>query len=77
MHHSDFLTQGEAAEVLKLSPRTLERWRVEPPKGGNPLPFARAGRRILYRREDINAFVEARLFTNTTEAEAWEGRSHD
>jgi excisionase family DNA binding protein len=57
------LTQREAACVLRLSERTLERSRVT---GFGP-PFAKVGRRVLYRREDLDAWVASRVVTSTSE----------
>jgi excisionase family DNA binding protein len=37
------LTQAECAELLRLSERTLERWRV----AGGGVPFVKLGRRVL------------------------------
>jgi integrase len=43
------LTADEAARLLKLSPRTLEKWRSE---GVGP-PVVRMGRRVAYARRDL------------------------
>jgi excisionase family DNA binding protein len=59
------LTQPEAADYLRLSERTLERLRVN---GGGPR-FIKAGRRVLYRAEDIEAWVQSRTFGSTAEVE--------
>lgn len=40
-----FLTQNEAAELLRISPRTLERMRLD---SSGPR-FVKAGRRVLYK----------------------------
>jgi excisionase family DNA binding protein len=45
----------QAAELLNLSSRTLQAWRV---KGVGPA-FVRAGRAIRYRRHDLLTWVEA------------------
>jgi predicted DNA-binding transcriptional regulator AlpA len=57
------LTQREAAMALRLSERTLERSRVT---GLGP-PFVKAGRRVLYRPADIDAWIERRLRTSTSD----------
>jgi CRP-like cAMP-binding protein len=44
-----------AARQLGLSPRTLERWRVE--RRGPT--FIRVGKRRIYRLQDLEAFVSA------------------
>jgi excisionase family DNA binding protein len=58
-----FLTNSEAAEFLRLSPRTLEKHRVV---GGGP-PFRKFGRRILYARTDLQKWAEDRKFDNTSQ----------
>lgn len=64
-----FLTEQEAARLLRLSQRTLQRWRVEPPSS-EPLPFIRAGRRrVLYDREALLAWLRARTASCTAEAD--------
>ena len=64
--NQEFLTQREAAALLRLSPRTLERHRIS---GTGPL-FVAAGRRRLYRRTDILAWAAARTFSSTSQADA-------
>jgi excisionase family DNA binding protein len=49
------LTQDEAAEYLRVSPRTLQRWRTE---AGMGPPWHRAGRRVLYKQRDLDAWLE-------------------
>jgi len=53
---SDYLTQKEAAAELKVTDRTLDRWQRlrEGP------PVTRLGRRILYRRSSLQAWLCAR-----------------
>jgi hypothetical protein len=58
------LTQREAASVLRLSERTLERMRV----AGNGPRFVRCNRTIRYRLQDIETFVEVRTVGSTSEA---------
>jgi hypothetical protein len=55
------LNQRELARRLKLSPRTLEgwRWRGEGPR------FVKAGGRVLYRLEDVEAFEAEQLRQRT------------
>jgi excisionase family DNA binding protein len=50
-----FLTMPEAADLLRVSPRTLRR-RV----AGGDLAVRRVGRRVLVERADLLDFVEAR-----------------
>lgn len=62
-----YLTTIQAAVVLTLSPRTLERMRVE---GGGP-PFYKAGpgkrSRVLYRYQDLLDWLSQRSFDNTSQ----------
>jgi hypothetical protein len=49
-----FLTEPEAAVLIRVSARTLRRWRVKctgPPVAGY------AGRRALYRRSELLAWL--------------------
>jgi len=50
-----FLSTTQAAGLLGLSPRTLEKWRIN---GGSP-PFHKFGRRVLYSREDLEYWAAA------------------
>ena len=67
MEHK-FLTSVEAAEILGLSVRTLEGWRV---RGGGPI-YRRFGRRVRYARADLLAWARAnaRRSTSTTEPQS-------
>ncbi|MFT5176638.1 MAG: hypothetical protein ACI8W7_004834 [Gammaproteobacteria bacterium] len=62
-----FLTTGEAAHFLRLSPRTLERFRVD----GTGPRYTKAGpglrARVLYKREDLVAWLEEFQFGSTSE----------
>jgi predicted site-specific integrase-resolvase len=49
-----FLTEPEAAEVIRVSARTLRRWRA---KGTGPPVAGYAGRRALYRRSDLLSWL--------------------
>lgn len=64
MNTNVYLTQSEVAQRLRLSPRTLERFRLD----GTGPKFVRAGRRILYRLVDIEEWTAARTFRSTAEA---------
>jgi excisionase family DNA binding protein len=57
------LTQPEAARLLRLSERTLERLRVA---GGGPL-YVKAGRAVRYREVDLEAWIAARVVSNTSQ----------
>jgi excisionase family DNA binding protein len=62
------MTQGllntiEAAEALRLAAGTLEKLRTY---GGGPR-YAKLGRAVRYRREDLDAWLSDRLIANTSE----------
>ena len=60
-----YLTNNEAAEFLRLSPRTLEKQRVI---GGGPR-FRKFGRRVMYAVADLEAWADARSFEMTSDPE--------
>ncbi len=60
---TNYFTQREAAEILRISERTLERHRLT---GTGPV-FIKAGRRVLYRPADIEAWAAANTFASTSE----------
>lgn len=65
MKNEHLVSSTEAADLLGLSPRTLERWRVT---GGGPL-FIKAGRKtIRYRPADLLAWIDAQVRTHTNQA---------
>jgi predicted DNA-binding transcriptional regulator AlpA len=49
------LDEAQAAELLSLSSRTLQAWRLN---GSGP-SFVRAGRAVRYRRRDLLAWMDA------------------
>lgn len=58
------LTQVEAARLLRLSERTLERLRLQ---GGGP-SYIKCGRSVRYRIDDIERWIDARVVGSTSEA---------
>jgi len=56
------LTQVEAAKILRLSERTLERLRVS---GAGP-SFVKAGRPVRYREIDIERWIADRVVSSTS-----------
>jgi hypothetical protein len=60
------LSQRDAALALKVSVRTLERWRVN---GGGPL-FVKYGRKVGYRDCDLEAWLAAHVVPNTSAGRA-------
>jgi excisionase family DNA binding protein len=64
MSDLDYLMkQKEAAELLGVSGRTLEGWRLH---GGGPL-YVKVGRSVRYRLSDLNAWIEQRVRTSTSD----------
>lgn len=64
--HDELLTTEETAKLIGVKPNTLERWRCK----GTGLRFAKLGNApqapIRYRRGDVAAFIEQRLFASTS-----------
>ncbi len=54
-HEADLLTIAEAAELLRAPVATLRYWRH---RNTGPRSF-RLGRRVLYRRDDLHAWIAA------------------
>jgi helix-turn-helix protein len=61
-HHPDLLTISEAAELLRTAVATL---RYRRHLGTGPRSF-HLGRRILYRRDDLQAWGEEQLGHSVT-----------
>jgi predicted DNA-binding transcriptional regulator AlpA len=60
---SMFLTQNEVATLLRLSPRTLERHRL----AGTGPAYVKLGRRVVYKREAVEAWATANTFSSTSD----------
>lgn len=58
--------EKDAAEFLGYTVRALQNWRL---RGGGPQFVKVSARSIRYRRRDLNAWVETRLRSNTSEVE--------
>ncbi|MGE0713888.1 MAG: helix-turn-helix transcriptional regulator [Alphaproteobacteria bacterium] len=64
LNENPILSEREAVEFLGIaSTRALQRWRQV---GGGP-PFVRLGRRIGYRRADLDGWVNKRRVGSTSE----------
>lgn len=64
------LTQAEAADFLRVSERSLERWRV----AGTGPAFCKAGRRVLYPKQNLDDWIASHIVRSTSEA-AFNGES--
>ncbi|MBN2157907.1 MAG: helix-turn-helix domain-containing protein [Spirochaetes bacterium] len=54
-HEEDLITVEEAARMLRISPRTVSRYRAE-----GRIPFIRfSPRKMLFRRNDILSFIRS------------------
>ena len=60
----EYLTCTQAALLLNLSPRTLEKFRVN---GGGPA-FHKFGSRVRYLRTDLNHWADSRSCVSTSDA---------
>ncbi|KKD57579.1 transcriptional regulator [Stenotrophomonas maltophilia] len=68
-----YLTNDEAAEYLRLSPRTLEKQRVI---GGGP-KFRKFGRRVMYAVSDLDAWADQRSYEATSDPDYAERHAGD
>lgn len=59
----EFLTTDEAATLLRLSPRTLEKQRV---LGGGPR-FRKFGARVVYAMADLRAWADSNTYGMTSD----------
>jgi len=61
----DFLlTEKVVAEMLSVTPRALQKWRLE---GRGPKFVKISSRAIRYRRQDLNEWVERLLRKSTSD----------
>lgn len=56
------LTRTEASDYLGIKSQTLAVWAST---GRYDLPFIKIGRKVLYRKEDLDQFLTRRTFTST------------
>ena len=57
------LTEIQSAQLLNLSTRTLQTWRL---RGGGPR-FVKAGRAVRYRRRDLLQWIEQATISSTSQ----------
>lgn len=58
-------TTKQAAEFLQIKETTLEQWRWN----GKSPRFIKMGRCVRYRKADLEAFMNERVYGSTTEAQ--------
>ena len=59
-----FLSAKEAAALLRISPVTLSRWRIE----GRGPAYRKFSRRVVYARDELIAWAEAQRRQSTSAA---------
>lgn len=62
---SPLVKEAEAARILDLSKRTLQKWRVE---GHGPVYIRVSARAIRYRLVDLESWINERVRSSTSEA---------
>ena len=60
------LSAKEAAKILGLASSTLAKLRL---KGNGPV-YYKLGRRVVYRRDDLLAWLQSRVARSTSDADA-------
>jgi hypothetical protein len=62
MKKPKLLNRTDAAAYLYMQPQTLSVWATT---GRYSLPFVKVGRKVFYRVEDLDNFLQSRTFTQT------------
>jgi excisionase family DNA binding protein len=57
----DLLDEQQAASAIDVTPGTLSVWRST---GRYKLPFIKVGRKVRYRRADLESWLEERTHSN-------------
>ena len=60
----ELLSPDDLAADLKVSPRTLAKWRCN----GRGPQYIRLGHAVRYRQQDVYAWLEAKVSRNSAEA---------
>ena len=63
---STILDAHASARYMGLSASTLAKMRLS----GNSPPFLKLGRRVLYRRVDLDEWLQSRIACDTSDADA-------
>ena len=66
LNNSPLLTTMQTADRPGLSPRTLETLRL---RGGGPI-FIKMGRAVRYEPQEVEAWINARRASSTSECDA-------
>lgn len=62
----NYFSTKQVAEIYGLSPRTLERWRLE----GEGPKFHKLGSRVMYKESDLKDWSDALVRTSTSDQAA-------
>ncbi|MFA3790836.1 helix-turn-helix domain-containing protein [Aliiglaciecola sp. SL4] len=62
MQKPELLNRNDAADYISVKPQTLSVWATT---GRYSLPFVKVGRKVFYRREDLDNFLSSRTITQT------------
>jgi len=65
---NEWLTTIEAAERLRVSPRTLNNARST--GTGIVINFCKIGSRVFYKKSDVDAYVEKHTYIHTGQSKA-------
>jgi predicted DNA-binding transcriptional regulator AlpA len=60
---SQLITTAQAATIVRLSPNTLDKMRVT----GRGPKYLKVGRRVFYRPEDLDAWLNSNAHSSTSE----------
>jgi hypothetical protein len=61
--NSDLLNAAAAATYLKIAKQTLAIWRLS----GRGPAFVKIGRRVAYRKAELDKYVEAHTYSSTSQ----------
>lgn len=64
-NNTQLLTATEAADFMRIKPNTLAKHRMA---GDGPPYIRQSARKILYRRTDLEAWLNKRVFQSTAAA---------
>ena len=62
MINDELLSRKQAAEFLRVKPQTLAAWACT---GRYDLKFVKVGRKVLYRKGDLECFLNSHVYTKT------------
>jgi predicted site-specific integrase-resolvase len=62
--HSSLITARQAAAEIGVAEATLSHWRTV---GSQKLSYIKVGGRVMYRRSDLNKWLDERTYSHTGE----------